>query len=130
MGRILIRLLINAVAIWVAASVISGIHFEGNVLNMLVVVLLFGLVNAFIKPLVSFLALPLLILTLGLLTIVINAAMLMLTAALTSSLTVDGFGWALLGSLVISVVSMILSMFLDDKRRRVRHVQVHIQEGE
>jgi putative membrane protein len=130
MGKLLLRLIINAIAIWAAASLISGIHFEGGVLNMLIVVLIFGLINAFIKPIVSFFALPLLILTLGLLTIVINALMLMLTAALTSSLTVESFWSALLGSLVISIVSMLLSMFLDDRKGRVNYIRVERHPGD
>jgi putative membrane protein len=120
MARLIIRLLINAVAIWAAASLVHGITFQGNLLNMIVVALIFGLVNAFVKPVVKFFAFPLLILTLGLLTLVINALMLMLTAAVTSSLTVDGFWSALLGSVVISVVSILLSIFLDDRRPHPR----------
>lgn len=116
MARLVIRLIINAVAIWAAASLVNGITFQGNLLNMIVVALIFGIVNAFIKPVVKFFAFPLVILTLGILTLVINALMLMLTAAVSSSLTVDGFWAALLGSIVISVVSILLSMLLDDKR--------------
>lgn len=124
MSRLIIRFIINAIAIWAAAELIPGISFQGNLLSMIFVVLIFGLVNAFIKPVLTFFTLPLLILTLGLLTVVINALMLMLTAAITSSLIVDGFWSALWGALVISIVSMILSIVLDDKKRKRRVVYI------
>ncbi len=112
---ILIRLIVNAVALWAAASWINGIHLEGTVGQVILLALIFGLVNAIIKPIVKILAFPLIILTLGLLTLVINALMLMLTAAMTDILKVDGFIPALLGSIVISLVSLVLSHFLDKK---------------
>lgn len=112
---ILIRLIINAIALWAAATWIEGIHFEGTPWQMVLVALIFGIVNAIIKPIVKFFTFPFIILTLGLLTLVINALMLMLTAAMTPILRVDGFWPALLGSIVISLVSMILSWILDKK---------------
>ncbi|MCC6963483.1 MAG: phage holin family protein [candidate division Zixibacteria bacterium] len=115
MRFILIRLIVNAVALWAAASWINGIHLEGTVGQVILLALIFGLVNAIIKPIVKILAFPLIILTLGLLTLVINALMLMLTAAMTDILKVDGFIPALLGSIVISLVSLVLSHFLDKK---------------
>ncbi len=112
---IVIRLIINAIALWAAASWIEGIHFEGTPWQMVLVAFIFGVVNAIIKPIIKFFAFPFIILTLGLLTLVINALMLMLTAAMTPILRVDGFMPALLGSIVISLVSMILSWVLDKK---------------
>lgn len=112
---IVIRLIINAIALWAAASWIEGIHFEGTPWQMALVAFIFGVVNAIIKPIIKFFAFPFIILTLGLLTLVINALMLMLTAAMTPILRVDGFMPALLGSIVISLVSMILSWVLDKK---------------
>ncbi len=112
---IAIRLIINAIALWAAASWIEGIHFEGTPWQMVLVAFIFGIVNAIIKPIIKFFAFPFIILTLGLLTLVINALMLMLTAAMTPILRVDGFMPALLGSIVISLVSMILSWVLDKK---------------
>ena len=117
--NLVIRLFINAVALWGAASVVSGIELSDDFWAVLVVALIFGVVNALIKPVVTLLALPLLILTLGLLTLVINAGMLLLTAALTRHLSVAGFWPALLGGLVISVVSLLLSVFLKEKRAEV-----------
>lgn len=115
MRNLVIRLFINSVALWVAAEVVSGIELEGSYLQILLVAFLFGLINAFIKPVVMVVSLPFLLLTLGLLTLVINALMLMLTAAVASSLTVAGFWAALWGSLLISVVSMVLSSLLYDE---------------
>lgn len=112
---ILIRLIINAVALWVADYLIEGIHLEGDPWQIVIVALIFGIVNAFIKPVIKFFAFPFIILTLGLLTLVINALMLMLTAAMTDILRIDGFVPALLGSIVISLVSMVLSWILDKK---------------
>ena len=85
-----------------------------------VIALIFTVVNAFIKPVVQLLSLPLLILTLGLFTLVINALMLMLTAWISSGtsygLTVDGFWTAVWGALIISIVNFLLSAFVPDNR--------------
>ena len=119
--RLVVRLLINAVALLVAAWLVPGIRLaaagrdpSGHDWMMLILVaLVFGLVNAIIRPLVILLSLPLEILTLGLFTFVINALMLWLTSAIAQRLTlgfhVDGFWHAFLGALVISVVSFVLS---------------------
>ncbi len=114
MKNLIIRLLVNAVALWVAARLVDGIELPEEVLPVLLVAAVFGLVNALIKPLVFVLSLPVVLLTLGLFTIVINALMLMLTDWLMASLTVTGFWAALLGSLLISVVSLALSIILPD----------------
>ena len=117
MRNLVVRLFINAVALWGASEIVEGVVLTDEFTGVVVVAAIFGLVNALIKPVVSLLALPLLLLTLGLLTVVINALMLMLTAELTASLTVEGFWPALLGSLVISVVSFLLSIFLSDRKK-------------
>jgi len=116
MRNLVIRLVINAVALSAAAWLLSGIRIAGGAWDLVVVAAVFGLVNALIKPLVTFLAFPLVLLTLGLLTLVINAGMLLLTAALTQRLEVDGFLAALLGSVVISVVSIAASQLLGDEK--------------
>lgn len=124
MKNLIIKLLANAVALGVAAWLISGITIQGattgrRVLTLLIVAAIFGLVNAVVKPIVKLLSLPFIILTLGLLIFVINAAMLMLTSWITGKLDVqfhvDGFWPALLGSLVITVVGMLLNAVLPDK---------------
>lgn len=118
--RFLIRTLINAVALWVTANVVPGIHFaEGgrvDVVSLLLVALIFGLVNAVIKPIVKLATCPFYVLTLGLFTFVVNALMLMLTAWLAGPrFDVDGFIPALIGSIVISIVSFLLSLFISDE---------------
>jgi putative membrane protein len=114
MSKIVVRLLINAVALWAAARWIDGVDLSPALADVAVVALVFGLVNTFIKPVVMLLSLPALLLTLGLFTFVVNAAMLGLVAWLTEGLTVAGFGAALLGSLVVTVVSFVLNVFLSD----------------
>ena len=121
---ILLRLLINALALLVAAWLVPGIHLgaagrhpdTNDWITLLVVALIFGLVNAVIRPVVILLSLPVEILTLGLFTFVINALMLLLTSWIVQSLgfgfRVDGFLAALLGALVVSVVSFALSRVL------------------
>jgi putative membrane protein len=117
--KLIVRIFINAVAIWVTSLVLSGLSFEGDFLSLILVGLIFGLVNALIRPIVKLLTLPINILTLGLFTLVINALMLMLTAALSTSLDLTGsffenFLTALLGAIIISIVSTVLSWVLPD----------------
>ena len=114
MTKLLIRLAINAFALWVAAQLIDGITLAERISSILIVAAVFGVVNAFLKPILKFFSLPFLIVTLGLFTLVINGLLLMLTDSLTKGLTVDGFGSAVLGSIVISIVSMLLSTFVSD----------------
>ncbi|MEX1258122.1 MAG: phage holin family protein, partial [Gemmatimonadota bacterium] len=86
MQNLVIRLFVNAVALWVAAQLVSGIQLTGDFWPIILVAAVFGLVNALIKPVALLLSLPFLIITLGLFTIVINALMLMLTAAIVDAL--------------------------------------------
>ena len=112
--RFVIRVLINAAALWVADQILDGIELSGSIWAILLVALVFGLINAVLKPILKLLSLPVLILTLGLFAFVINAALLGLTAALMDNLTVDGFWSAVLGGLIIAVVSAVLSRVLPD----------------
>ena len=126
MLHFLLRLIINAAALAVAAYVLPGIRFGGesfSVVNVLIVAFIFGLVNAIIKPILALVTCPFYILTLGLFTFVVNALMLLLTAWLAGPrFQVDGFWWALLGSVVISIVSAGLSAVLkgETRDRRVK----------
>jgi len=116
--KLIMRVIINTVAIWAAAILVPGISLTSDVLSWLIVAVIFGLINALIRPLVKLLTLPLNIMTLGLFTLVINALMLMLTAYVTDTLMIEGplFGFvqALLGSIVISIVSTVLNWFVKD----------------
>ncbi len=127
MYKFLIRLVINAMALGVATMIVPGIRFGGeettSVINILVVALIFGLVNAVIKPLLALLTCPFYILTLGLFTFVVNAIMLMLTAWLVGPrFMVDGFWPAFWGSIIISIVSTVLNAWLkEDKKQEAWH---------
>ena len=116
--HVLLRLLINAAALWVATRVVSGISYTGDGVSLFGVALVFGVLNVSIKPILFLLSLPFVILTLGLFTLVLNAVMLMLTAAASDALglgfSVSGFVPALIGALVVTVVSFVLSMFVSD----------------
>ncbi|MFI6447540.1 phage holin family protein [Kitasatospora sp. NPDC050543] len=118
-----IKTLINAAAIWVAAAIVTGITLTGDdwtskTLTVVLVALIFGVVNWLIKPVVKLFSLPLFVLTLGLITFVINALMLWLTSWASGKLELDfhvqGFVPALLGALIISLVSWGLSLALGD----------------
>ncbi|MGH8928498.1 MAG: phage holin family protein, partial [Acidimicrobiia bacterium] len=93
-----IKVLVNAAALWVAAQLISGIDLTGDIWQILLIALVFGIVNAVLKPILKLLSLPVLIITLGLFAIIINVALLAITAALMEGLTIDGFVSALLGA--------------------------------
>ncbi len=118
--RFLLRLLINAAALWAASAIVPGIQREGDWSTLLLVALVFGVLNAIIRPILALLSCPLQILTLGLFTLILNAGMLLLTSAVSQRLGlgfyVTGFMPALLGGLVISVVSIVLSTFVKDER--------------
>ncbi len=116
--KLLLRWLINAVALYVAAKLVPGIHTDGGWQVLLVMALIFGLVNALVRPILKFLTCPLIMLTLGLFTLVINALMLQLAAWIGRQLglgfDVENFRWAFVGALVISVVSFVLTMLIGD----------------
>jgi putative membrane protein len=118
--NLLIRVAVNAVALAAAAWLLDGIRVthHDRALTLIGVAVVFGLVNALVAPVVKLLSLPFIILTLGLLLWVINAAMLMLTSAIADGLglgfEVDGFGTALIGALIISVVGAILGTLVDE----------------
>ncbi|MET8651973.1 MULTISPECIES: phage holin family protein [Nocardia] len=124
--QLVIRLIINAVAIWLAAAWVDKIDIispedetSSKVIVVLAVAAVFTLVNALVKPLVKLLSLPLVVLTLGLFLLVVNALMLMLTAWLTDAfsdygLEVDGFWAAVLGGIIISLVNWVLGILVPD----------------
>jgi len=122
--RLLIRLIISALATALAVWLVPGISLTATdtgekILTLLIVAAIFGLVNAVVRPLVTIAGACLVILTLGLFLFVINALMLMLTSWLATSLgfgfEVDGFWWAVLGSIIISVATSLMSGLLEVK---------------
>jgi putative membrane protein len=114
MKNFVIRLFVNALALTFAAWLLDGIEMSGGFFDVLLVALVFGLLNAILKPILLFFSIPLLILTLGLFALVVNAVMLMVTARLLDDFAVSGFWSALLGSVVISIVTMLLGSALKD----------------
>jgi len=122
----LLRLLINAAALWVAIQLVDGIEHRGTWWSLLVVALVFGILNASIRPLLKLLSLPVIILTLGLFIFVINALMLLLTGWVSDLFNlgfyVEGFWDAFFGGLIISIVSLLLSMFMGVGKTKV-HVE-------
>lgn len=117
-----IRLLVNAAALWVATQVVAGVSFSGGPLPLLGVALVFGVVNALIRPVAKILTFPLIIVTLGIFALIINGLMLWLTSSLSSALGlgfhVSGFWAAFWGALVVSLVSTVLSLLIADSKRR------------
>jgi len=121
-----IRWLITAVAVWIAAELIGGIHLEGWKSTLLVALIL-GLLNAFLKPLLIFGTFPMLILTLGFALILINTALLALTAWIAGKFdsilfAIDGFWAAFFGAIIISIVSFLLTRLINPEKvaRQVR----------
>ena len=117
MKNFLIRLFVNAAALAAAAWLLDGIQMSGELFDVLLVALVFGLLNAVLKPILLFFSIPLLVVTLGLFALVVNAVMLMITARLLDDFAVAGFWTAVLGSIVISLVTMILGSVLKDGKR-------------
>lgn len=123
MGRFLVKLIVNAVALWLTTLLVAGVHvvpYEdttvGLVVTYLLVALIFGLVNTFIGSIVHTVALPLYILTLGLLALIVNGLLLMLVAWISDligfGLVVDDFWWGVLGALVLGIISWLLSIIV------------------
>lgn len=115
MGLIL-RIVINAATIAVAAAIVPGIHLAG-LGPALIAGLVLGIVNAIVRPILVILTLPLTLLTLGLFLFVLNALCLWLTARLVPGFDIGGFGPALLGALIVSLVSWVLTAFVNDAGR-------------
>lgn len=107
---LLINILISAIAVFASAYILPGVHVD-TFLTAIIVAVILGVVNMILKPLLVILTLPITIVTLGLFYFVINALMILLVANLVPGFTVDGFWWALLYSLVLSIVSSVLNMF-------------------
>lgn len=107
---LLIQILVSALAVFASAYILPGVHVD-TFLTAIIVAIILGVVNMILKPILVVLTLPITIITLGLFYFVINALMILLVANLVPGFTVDGFWWALLYSLVLSVVSSILNMF-------------------
>ncbi len=122
-----IRLLINAAALWVATEVVPGITYSGGLVPFLGVALVFGVINATLRPVTKILTFPLILVTLGLFALVVNGLMLWLTSSLSQSLgigfDVSGFWAAFFGALVVSMVSALLSLSIRTESRGARQAK-------
>jgi putative membrane protein len=126
--KLIVRWVVTVIALWVAVQLVPGINVESNNawIAFFVMALVLGLVNVFVKPLLTFLSCGFIILTMGLFLLVINAGTLWLSSWILQNwlnigFVVDGFWSALIGSIIVSLVSFFLSIFLsDDKDRRRR----------
>lgn len=116
--RLAVKLAIYAAALWVAVQLVDGLAFEGSWVALIGVALVFAGVNTVVKPVVKLLSLPLVVLTLGLFLLVVNALMLGLTiwlaGALGLGITSTGFGATFLGAVVVSLVSWVGEAILED----------------
>ena len=127
MGKFVLRIIINAIAIAITASLLPGIHVVNQDLGTLLIIgLIFGIVNALIKPVLSVLTCPFIILTLGLFIFVINGLMLLLTASLSGGrLTIDGFWWAVGGGIIMGIVGLVLEGVFGTRDRK--DTRAHIE---
>ena len=119
--RLVVRLVVLALIIGLVAKLVPGIHVHGTFWALLWISVLFSLVNAILGPLFRLLSLPLIVLTLGLFLLVVNAALLAITAGLSSHLDVDSFGAAVLGGLLIALFSWLVTLALPNRHRDDLH---------
>lgn len=114
LGKIIILVLSNALALFVATKIISGIQIEPSLMNYLVAGALLGIVNTFIRPVIKFFSFPFIILTLGIFTIVINIVLLFFVSFLLPTFSIEGIGAAFWGVFIISIVNYLISIFTDN----------------
>ncbi|WOD42130.1 phage holin family protein [Hwangdonia lutea] len=114
--KLLLKLLLNAVAVFILAHLLSGVHVDGYT-GALIVAVVLSVLNLLVKPILVIFTLPATILTLGLFLLVINAIIILLASNLVGGFSVDGFWWALLFSILLSILESILhSVIKDDKK--------------
>ena len=112
--RALVQILLNGVAILLVARLVPGIQYSGDWIYLVLTGVVVGLLNLTVKPIVTLLSLPVIVLSLGLFFIVINAFILYLASWMLSGLTVDGCGAALLGGLIIALFNWVVRAFSDE----------------
>ena len=111
--KLLVRIALNGLGLWAAAQLLPGIHYEGGLLYLLLAGFVLGAVNLLVKPLVTILSLPFVVLTLSLFFIVINGLMVWLVDLLLAGFRVDSFLWAMAGGLFLAVFNMLLRALFD-----------------
>ena len=115
---LLLRWLLNTLALFVVAYVCRPHFLYRDLLTLAIAALVLGLLNAIVRPVLFLLTLPLTILTLGLFLIVLNAIMLEITAAVVPGFVIDSFGWAMVGAIVLAIVSLVTNRIGTAARRR------------
>lgn len=120
MRNLVIRLTVNTLALYAAVWLLPGLRYEGSEARFLLVGLLFGVVNSLLRPLLTILTCPLVVATLGLFTLVINALLILATGWLSErwgfGFSVDGFLPAFLGGIIVGITSTILALFLREQK--------------
>jgi putative membrane protein len=114
MKRFIIHSLVVALALWVTAYILPGVHVA-SYQALAIAAIVLGLVNAVIRPVLTILTLPITILTLGLFYLVVNGLTFMLAAQLVPGFSVDGFWWSVLGALLVSIISSFVGGFAGDE---------------
>ena len=110
-----IRIVLNGLGLWAAAQLLPGIHYEGGLLYLLLAGFVLGAVNLLVKPIVTLLSLPFVVVTLGLFFLVINGLMVWLVDFFLAGFRVDSFLWAMAGGLFLAIYNMLLRAIFDKK---------------
>jgi len=111
---ILARIVLNGLGLWVVAQLLPGVHWNGGLLYLLVAGFVLGLLNLLVKPILTVLSIPLLVVTLGLFYLVINGVMLWLADLFLAGLTIDGFLWAIAGGFLMMIFNLLVRAFEKD----------------
>ena len=112
--NLIIRLLVTAVVAYLLTMILPGVHFTGFA-GAIIFAIVLGILNLIVKPVLSLLGLPLTIITLGLFALVINAVIILIADYFIDSMTVDGFGWALVFSILLSIITSLANSMFGDK---------------
>lgn len=112
--NIIIRLLITSIVAYLLTKILPGVHFEGFS-SAIIFAIVLGLLNLIVRPILSLLGLPLTIITLGLFALVINAVIILMADYFIDSMEVDGFGWAFIFSIALSIITSLVNSFVSDK---------------
>jgi putative membrane protein len=112
---ILVRILLNGLGLWAAAHLLPGVHYSGDLWYLLIAGLVLGLLNLLVKPLITLLSLPLVLVTFGLFYLVINGFLFWLADRLLDGLAVDSFVWAIAGGLFMAVWNLVLRALFESK---------------